>query len=404
MPRFRYVAKDRTGKKVKGEFVGNNLIELYNFLDANGLFLVEEPKIVDDAAGSGRRVIRKRASRRDLITALQMFAAMLRAGMSLNVILDELAAATKNKHLANVFAQVKEHMAGGQTLAEAMERYPEVFDKLLVESIRLGELTGRLDDVLETQIRRLTEEDRLISSVKKQSFYPIFVGTLVLIVFCAMVFFFLPRMIKSYKDVLGNFKMPPRTRTIMQINSFIVHYGWIFIVFWVTVILSYVVSPVVPPLKRLWDHLLYAFPPTRAVVKYLHLARIALTLKIGAESGLPISQALQLARRNTTNVIFKEVLARAEEIVERGGALAQAFSREDTDHLFHAMLRTGEAAGTLAESMEVAVDYYTQRTEEAFSTFVSVFTYGVIILLGFVVAYTVLSVIIPIYELPHVLT
>ena len=404
MPKFKYVAKNREGKKVKGEFVGNSLIDLYNFLDANDLILVGEPKVVDEDEDSPRRrFIGSRVSRRDVASALRMLLTMIKAGVTITEALEDVATGTGNKRLAQAFKAIKEQIGSGMSLSEAMSNYPDCFDELLIESIKMGEYTGKLDEILKIQIDRLEEEDRMIRTVRQQSIYPVFVSIIVMMVFCAMVFYFMPKMMQSYKEVLGNFPPPPRTRTIMRINHAIISYGWIPIAMMFGVFLFYILSRIFLPLKRVWDSIMWSIPPIREVVKALHLTRLSMALKIGYESGLPVHMCVQMAKKTATSEVFRELMIRAEDIISRGGTLAQAFPREETDHVFHAMVRTGELSGTLPETMAVAVEYYTQLTKEKFNAFTSLFTYGVIILLGGVVAYTVLSVIVPMYELPSVL-
>jgi len=412
MPRFSYVAKTREGKKIKGEVEVDSLLELYDFLESQNLFLVEDPKLVSTGDPysnlSPLRLLlfRRGISKKNVITALKTLGTLIKSGISLSVALEETARSIykRDKRLSQILTSIKDHISRGARFSEACANYPEVFDPVFIESMKFGELSGQLDRLMDIQIRRLEEEYQLRKTLKQQSAYPLFIITMVFILLSLMIFVFIPKITNMYKELVGGVVLPRRTAMLMSINNFLVHYGWILPLITVLIASFFIVGKYHPMIKPIRDKIVYKLPIIGQVVKSYNLTYLSLIISVGVESGISIRECLSIARSVLPNWVFKQIVLQAEQLVEQGSTLSQSFNPEETDFIFVTLLRSGELSGSIDRTMRTAYEYYTSLTSEYYRLIISVLGYLAILILGLIVGYTVLSVVVPIYELPSVIS
>jgi len=404
MPKWRYVARNREGKKIRGEFVGPSINALYEFIDQSGLLLIELPEQVVETKRKSKFALFSRVDRKYIISALEVFVTLLEAGFRISDALEDVAGADIHPRLSEVILSVKEKIDGGMTLADAMADFPEVFDESLVEAVRVGETTGKLDKVLKGQIDRMKYEENIKALIKKQSIYPVFMLFMMAGLIVLATKFFLPRLMNSYKEVLPTTELPPKAAFFIHMNEKLTVIGPFVGLAIIAIIIIWFLMGKHKRTKEIKDAIIMKTPILKKITMYVELARAAQVLALGISSGITISECLSAIQRGARNEVFRKIMGQIRTSFERGATLAQVITPQNTDYLFAALVRAGELSGKIPETMEQASEHYVKAARNMVGTFMEIVSYLILLVLGLLVTYIILSVIVPMYELPQMLT
>ncbi|MEN6546852.1 MAG: type II secretion system F family protein [Armatimonadia bacterium] len=206
MATFAYVAKDKTGKEVKGTQDASNKDALIKNLRAKGLMVasVTEEKAVAKAkqkGAGGFRLFGGKVNLKDLSVFCRQFATMINAGVSLVRCLDVLEQQTTSARLKEIIRDIEQEVQGGATLSRSMAKFPTVFTNLTTGLVRAGEVGGVLDETLERLAGFLENDMALRRKVKSAMTYPVLVMIMAVGIVTFLVTFILPKFIQMFKDL-----------------------------------------------------------------------------------------------------------------------------------------------------------------------------------------------------------
>jgi len=321
MATFSYKAKTNTGETVTGVLTAESQQAALRMLDDRALF----PISVHEGSQSGRAVISGKAKKLNLRTVSTLYsqlADLLKAGVPVLRAIDVLARAASNPQLAEILRDIHSDVSGGETLADAMTKHPNVFSELAVAMVRAGEQGGFLEDVL-ARISVFTErQDELRNKLLGSMIYP----CILLLVGAAVVTFLMVFVVPKIRMFLEQVEKPWVTDALFAVCDFLQSNG-LYFVGGLVVVAMFLFRILQGEQGRLFlDRLALRVPVMGPIVKMVAICRFCRILGTMLHNGVPILQALSISKDSAGNKILADEIGRAAESVQKGETLAVPLS------------------------------------------------------------------------------
>jgi len=334
----------------------------------------------------------------DIVDFTRQLAIMLNAGLTLVDGLDILGKQIKKLPLQALINDIDKQIKAGVSFSSVLKNYPQYFPNLYISLIKSGEASGKLSDILLRLAENLEKEREFRGKLKGALIYPIIVVSAMVIVMFVMVTFVIPRMLTLYTDF--DIELPLNTRILLAISTFSSTYWPVIIVVVVGLTISlraYFKSPIG---KKALDTVLLKIPFISNIIKMAALVDSTRTLSILIGSGVSILDALKIVIDTTNNTVYKDSFREVYSKIEKGKSLGNALSTEQVfPPILVQMAIVGENTGHLDETLFRLSKYFEFESESAIKAMTTLIEPVVLILLGIGVAFLVLSVITPIYQL-----
>jgi type IV pilus assembly protein PilC len=328
----------------------------------------------------------------------QELLALLRSGMPILEILDSLVQETDSPSTKAVLLEIKEGVQGGASLSEAFSAFPQFFPKLYVSTIASGEKTG---DLPQTILRYLAYQKRFArvrERLKSAAFYPLFLLAATFGVLLFMIFFVIPSFMQIYAD--AQVSLPWLTRMVLGLSSFVAR-GWLFIL----IILGLSVWLIrrfftTPDGRRFLDKALINMPIIGILFRLSGMVNFCRTTATILASGLPLVEAMNLARGVLNNVVLQQGITNVVSSVNEGDTLGNALH---SSRLFPTvalrMISTGEKTGTLPQMFEEVSEYYEADIDTRLDRLASLAEPLILLFVGLVIGGIVVAIYLPIFQL-----
>ena len=395
MPTFRYQAVDANGQTVMGKLAGASEAAILGELAERSLVPVEVSP--EKARASFKR---KGLGPRQLATAYQQVADLLRAGVPLMRAITLLARGKSKPRRAEIFRQLSESLSRGEELADAMLAQEGVFPPTHIAMVRAGEKGGSLEPVLVRLAGMVKAQAELRAKLLGALAYPavlVFVGLSVL----GLIFgLFLP----MFGDVLEQVDpMPPITVALFVVSDAVTAKGPLTaLVLGVLGVIAWRVSKR-EDVSRAITVAKTKAPVLGPLVRNLAVARFCRTFGTMLANGVPVLAAMRIAEDAAGNLLLKEAVAQAAEAVRSGQPLAGPLGESGLfDEDVIEMIAVGESANNLADVLETISETIETRVGRLLTTAVSLVGPVMLLLLAVVVAFVAIGLILPMLELSNV--
>ena len=408
MPKFACVSVDGEGKKIETRHEAASVPEVSSFLRTKGLtpVSIEETKPETPAGQALRELSSLLTARRikgnEVAAFFRQLATMLEAGVNLSECLDSLSSETENKDFARLLRQIREYVAWGRKFSEALSEYPRIFPPLVTEMVAVGEESGSLSEVTSEVASYMEGQIELKKKVVNASRYPMFISGFFLVAVGVMVFYLIPQ----FKEIFASYgaELPPITRFVLNVSDFFIRnlLYEIILVLGVGIVLF----------GHFWtgkgkgslDRIKLKLPIVAKLIYYLALARICRTLGLMLRSGVPLIVALDHTAAISDNVVAENAIKEIREKIVQGSTLAQEMRKQSFfPPLVTGMVHTGERSGTLSEILPKVADFYDRELDYRIKALTSMLEPILIIGLGVMVAFFVMSMYYPIFNLATVM-
>ncbi|HHH36510.1 MAG TPA: type II secretion system F family protein [Gammaproteobacteria bacterium] len=390
---FRYKAVDARGKSVFGRLEAGNDEDLEQRLGRMGLDLIHF-RPIDNRRRRGRRI-----SRTELITFCFHLEQMVRAGIPILEALQDLRDSIANLRFREVINAISDDIEGGQTLSQAMERFPGIFNSVFINLVRSGELSGTLPAVLKELTETLKWQDELASHAKKILIYPAIVTMVVIGVMVFMLAYLVPQL-SSFLGSMGQ-SLPLHTQLLVALSDGFVRH-WQLIVFMppLLVVTLLYLRRTSPRVAYRLDAMLLALPYVGGILRKIILARFANNFALMYGAGVSVMDCLSINRTLTGNRVISEALERVRAQVEEGVGLSTAFGNAGLfPTLVVRMIRVGENSGALEEALRNISYFYSRNVRESIERVQRLIEPTLTAVLGVLLGWLMLSVLGPIYEI-----
>jgi len=402
MPVYAYTAIDEKGKKKKGMVEAESYSAARRKLREIDVYLVklEEAKIIKEKKLKRRLLLSflERISPRDLALVTRQLSTLVGAGLPLVSSLNVLISQTKQGILHRLLVQIKDAINEGQSLTSSLSNFPHIFPPLYINMIRAGEASGNLDVVLERLADFLEGQETLKNKIRAALAYPIlmfFIGSAVLFF---LVSFVVPNITRIFQDM--HQRLPISTSILIVVSDFLKLHWWIILTFLLVIFWGAKNFAKTNYGRLIWDKFKLRIPIFREIARGIIIARFSRTLGIMLKSDVPLLAALEIVRQVVNNSIFAEEIKRTIREVEEGQSLSFSLSKNNLfPPMVIEMIGVGEQSGNL-EKMLFRIAQATEGEVEAkISIYTSLLEPIMILLMGMLVGFIVISILLPIFEM-----
>jgi type IV pilus assembly protein PilC len=345
---------------------------------------------------------RIRVKPRQLATFTRQLATLLEAGMPLLRSLRLLDEQEADRRFKRVITGLGAAIEGGSSLSEALSEFPGVFDKLYVNLVKAGEISG----VMEASLKRLADfmekTGRIKGKVKAAMFYPAAVITVAAGVMALMLLVIVPKFKAVFGELAGGRPLPGFTRFVLGLSETVKNNFIIVAVVGAALYGAFLLAKRTRTGRRLFDRFKLKMPVLGPVFRKLAVARFTRTLGTLVTSGVPILPALKIVQESTGNVIVGALAGRVHDNVEQGESITGPLRGSG---IFPAMVvglvDVGEQTGALPEMLNKIADNYDEEVDNSVASMTSLLEPVMIVVLGVVVGSIVVALFLPIIDITN---
>ncbi|MCX7169316.1 MAG: type II secretion system F family protein [Proteobacteria bacterium] len=391
---FAYKAMNPQGRKLNGQMEAANLIDLEMRLKRIDLDFIK-----GDPVKQGGLLHSAKIPRPELINFCFHLEQLTRSGVPILEGLTDLRDSLTHPQFRQVLAGMIESIEGGKTLSQAMLEHPRTFDEVFISLIRAGEDTGNLPGVLQSLVDSLKWQDELSSQWKKLIMYPAFLGAVVVGVTFFMMIYLVPKMAGFIKN-MGQ-ELPMQTQVLMATSDFFVNF-WYVIVF-VPIVLTVGTSIAVKTnsvARYRFDALKLKIPYVGEILRKIILSRFSGIFAMLYASGISIIEAIHTTENVVGNLVIREGLVRAGQLIADGQNVTAAFQSINLfPPLVIRMLRVGENTGGLDKALINVSYFYNRDVKESIEKVQTMIEPAMTMIVGLILGWVMLAVLGPIYDI-----
>ena len=400
MPVFEYHGLSAEGKKIKGIIDAPTPRIARTKLRAMEIFPVDirEEIHMPQKAEDPLTKFFQRIRPQDVSIITRQLATLLEAGTPLVSALDAIIEQTDNHALKKVVAQVREEIKEGRSFADALEPHRKAFTDLYVNMIRAGEESGALEGVL-LRLADFTENQiRLKNRIRAALAYPIFMVIIGAAIMGFLLTFVIPTVSQVFQEMGSTLPLP--TRILLGVSAVFRGFWWGLI--GVSILLAVGIRRYLQTPKGAlqWDRVKLQLPLFGKIILQGAVARFARTLATLLQGGLPILNSLDIVKTVVNNQLLAQAIEETKLAVREGEGIAPSLK---TSGLFPSMvthmIATGEASGNLEKMLVKVADAYEAEVETKVTALTSILEPVIILAMGLVVGFIVISILLPIFEM-----
>jgi len=393
---WAFRAVDTLGSPVRGELEGPSKDAVTDQLRARGLTVLGvEPKRKPLEIDLDRF---SKLKAHDLMVMTRQLATMVSAGLTLLRALRVLEEQSESKKLTKALVDVRKSVEAGMSLSDSMARHPKVFSELYVAMVRAGETGGFLESTLSRVADHLESEEALRRQVKSAMVYPAVVLSFAGIILIAMVTFIVPVFAKVFKE--NGAQLPGLTRFTLSVSDLVRGYPHVLIAVIGGTVFMFVRWKCSENGRKAWDRTKLKFPMRIGEIAHkIALARWSRTLSSLVTAGVPMLEAISVTGKTSGNKTIEKAMETVRQSVASGGTINEALKREGVfPGLVHHMVGVGEETGGLETTLSKVADFYEDEVEAAVKALTSILEPVMIIVIGGIVGFVVISMYLPMFK------
>jgi MSHA biogenesis protein MshG len=402
MAEFSYKGRSSEGKLVSGRTQGENVEQVAQRLLSTGVTPLDIQALGAVASSFdleklGRKMGLGKVTTSDLVMFSRQMYTITRAGIPLLRGLRGLITSTHNNILRETLEDVLSSLEGGRDLASSFARHPEIFPKLYVSIVSVGEATGTLDKSFQRLQEYLAQEKDMQDRVKGAVRYPTIVAITIVLAMVFMSTFVIPKFAPVFAQLKGELPLP--TKILLGTSAAVRDY-WMYTLGVIAAVVYGIRRWVGTPEGRMkWDRMKLRVPIMGKLMYEATLSRINRSMAISLSAGMPMTQTLAVIARSSGNVFMSEKIALLASNVERGESLSRAASASGLfSPLVLQMIAIGEETGALPELLDEAAGYYEREVDHALKNLSSSIEPVLIVSVGGMVLVLALGIFMPLWE------
>ena len=330
---------------------------------------------------------------------------LLRAGIpTLQALIMLQAQTTKPGSLA-VVGDLVAGVRQGQFLHVRMEKFRKYFGDFAINIVRVGEVSGSLNDNLSYLVHELKKKKDLKRKLIGALIYPVIIMFATFGITLLLIVYVFPKILPILQGFKGT--LPFSTRVLIFISHLLATRGWLIFlgVAVVVIVFTFIIRKSFG--ARYWLHArLLQLPVLGSLLKSYYMANLCRTFGILLKSEVPIVETTKIASRTATNLVYRDSLIRLSEQLTSGGALASFFTAENNIYpaMVAQMTHVGETTGSLSDTLLYVADVYEQEVDDVTKNLSTSIEPILMVLMGVLVGFIAMSIITPIYSLTQSLS
>lgn len=397
MPAYLWQGQDRRGANQKGEIeaIDEAAVSLQlRRMQIKPSKIKKKPKDLFENVS----FLQPKVHTADVVVFARQFSTMINAGLPLIQCLDILQAQQENKTFKKMLKQIKETVEGGSTLADALGKYPNVFDELFVNMVAAGETGGILDTILDRLSEYMEKAMKLKKKVKSAMTYPIIVLCIAVLVIGVIMVFVIPVFEKMFADFGG--ALPTPTQIVVNASRFVRDNILYMIGAAVIFLFAFKRYYKTEKGRALVDDYLLKLPVFGLLLRKVAVAKLTRTLGTMVSSGVPILDALDITAKTSGNKTVESAIYKVRSAISEGRTMADPLAESGVfPSMVCQMVAVGESTGALDAMLSKIADYYDDEVDAAVDSLTSMIEPFMMVFLGVTIGGLVVSMYLPIFKM-----
>ena len=396
MQQYSYRAIDSTGNRKSGKIEASDPARAASILREHGFAVITISEKKEFALPINFQKM-QRVSETDITNFTRQLSTMVTAGLPLT---DALSILRSQGHgqLHTTLDEIIRDVEGGTSLGAALSKHPQVFSRIYVALIRVGESAGVLDKVLARLSETLEKQREFHSQTKGAMIYPMIVLLGMIGVMAIMMIFVIPKLTGLYEDLGAELPLP--TKILITVSGFMSKFWWAIGIVLGGLYMFYQRWKSTDMGEHKMDEIILAIPLIGNLKEKVILAEFTRTLGLLTGAGLPLIEALEIVSDAVDSVAYREGIRRAAKQVEKGLPLYIALEQEERmPTILPKMVRVGEETGKVDEMLLKLSTFFEAEASNLIKNLTTALEPLIMILLGVGVAFLIFTIILPIYKL-----
>lgn len=402
MPHFAYKGRNARLELVRGKLESPDSAAVADQLLNTGITPVDinpagEPPLKEIKKWLSHTVADKVRPVDLLLFTRQMYT-LLKAGVPILKSLSGLQESMQNRQFAAVLKDLRESLDSGRELSVSLSRYPKIFSVFYVSMVRVGEITGTLEEIFLRLFHYLEFESEMSGRIKSALRYPAFVVITMAVALVVINLFVIPAFAGIYKGFKT--ELPIMTKLLIGFSNFMVHYWPLLLVILVLAVIGVRLYMATRDGRYQWDKFKLRLPIAGKIMLKGTLARFARSFALVFKSGVPVVEGLHVVAQVVDNDYIAQRIDHMRDSVERGESILRAAITAGVfTPVVHQMIAVGEETGELDDMMQEVAELYEREVEYEVKTLSETIEPILIISLGIMVLILALGVFLPIWDL-----
>ena len=399
MAHYNYIAKNETGKTVKGREFAMSERELIMRLGRKNLTIISIKRVEEAKFLSKISSRQKAIGIFDQMVFCRQLATLLKGGVPLIKGLEIISGETENLKMQAALIEISHYIKQGDSFSASLKRIAHLFSPLFIAIIEGGEKVGALDVMLERLSKYLAAQDRLTKKIIAAISYPSAVLLFFIFALGVMTLFLIPK----FKSLYAGFhaQLPPFTLVIFGISDFFLRYI-VFIVGGIILLVFYI-NNVLRKTKHgryFFDALILKIPLFGPILKKAALSKFSRTLATLLEQGIAVPESLELVGKTAGNAVIEEVSGKVSKSIIDGEKIPDAFRKAKIfPSLILQMTTIGTESGNLPELLDKTADFYEEEVDMFLGIMSSLIEPVLIVVLGVILGIFIVALYLPIFNL-----
>lgn len=395
MPDYKFKTIDAAGKVRSDTMVASNPMELEKRLGSMGFDLLS----YKEHGRVSKSILQKKTiSRRDLINFTFHVEQLTKSGVPLLDSLKDIRDSIDYSNFTDVLQTIIDDIEGGKTFSLALSEHPQIFDKVYVTLVRVGEETGNLPEVLRDLAETIRWQDELASHSRKIMIYPVIVTIVVISVVCFLMMYLMPQLLPFIKNIGSD--IPTYTKVLMSVSGAFVNY-W-YVIFSLPVILYVLLKTAAQnnvAVRYYIDGIKLKVWLIGPLVSKIKLARFANYFAMMYSSGITVLDALGISEDMVDNLVLEDSINKARAGIAEGSQISESFESSGVfPSMIVRMLKVGEDTGAMDEALLNVSYFYNREVKESIDKLEPAMLPILTLVLGGIMLWIMLAVLGPVYD------
>jgi type II secretory pathway component PulF len=397
MALYVYQAFSKDGKKVQGTVDAPSAEALREQLVRQGLF----PTKIELAGGVStggffKRLFEKKVTVKDKILFSKQLAILLKSGVPILQAI-ELLTEQFEGGMKTMLVRIKDDVKEGSSLADALSKYPKVFENIYLQLVRAGEATGKLETILERLTVYLERREATTKKIKGAMQQPIIQIVVAVLVVGVLITKVIPQMTKNFTSKKAALPWP--TAVLLSLSDFMVGYWYIIVGAVIVLVLAFKFWKSTPTGGRQLDQIKLHIPFIKYLSKTNAVVQFSYTLGLLLEGGVHIAEALDIVVSIIDNRVLADALRKARDNIVKEGKIAEYLQQTKMfPPIAIYLIKTGEQTGELATMLLTVADNYEKDYVELIDKVTGLISPIMLFVMAGIIGFIVMAIALPMIE------
>lgn len=336
---------------------------------------------------------------REQILLIKRLSILLKAGVPILQATNAMKKQRSSKSTLALLEDLSRGIENGNFIHTTLEKYSKHLGEFTINIIRIGELSGTLDENMEYLIDELKKKRELKRKLIGSLVYPMFVVIATLGIVTLLVVYIFPKILPILQGFKGD--LPVTTRILIATSSILIHQGWIVVLALFTLACALWLLKRLEPVRLFLNRLLLKIPIFGKLFQYYYIVNLCRTLGLLLKSNIRIMEAIAIAAKTNDSLVYRQSLLRLYEAINKGGKISKYIEKEQNlfPPMIAEMVTVGEVSGNLSDSLLYLAEIYENEVDDLTKNLSSSIEPLLMIFMGILVGFVALSIITPIYQL-----